>query len=162
MSTPPRRPSAGRGRTRRSPAWTIAPYVGFARTRGKLRGSREVKRGSRYEGIVLDPPKYGRGPAGEVWRLFEDLPELAGRCAELLADDAGFLLLNAYAARISGLSLGGLVSRTRSHGRGGRVDWGELACARMRRRRSARGRPVLLRPLAARLMSPDPRARSPP
>ncbi len=88
--------------------------------------AREAKRGSRYQGIILDPPKYGRGPAGEVWRLFEDLPELVGLCAELLADDADFLLLNAYAARISGLSLANLVSGALA-GRGGTVDWGELA-----------------------------------
>ncbi|MHB8283965.1 MAG: class I SAM-dependent methyltransferase, partial [Caulobacteraceae bacterium] len=54
---------------------------------------REVRRGSRYDGIILDPPKYGRGPTGEVWRLFEDLPELARLCAELLSPDADFLLL---------------------------------------------------------------------
>ena len=88
--------------------------------------AREVKRGSRYQGIILDPPKYGRGPGGEVWRLFEDLPGLVGQCAELLAENADFLLLNAYAARISGLSLGHLVSAALP-GRAGRVDWGELA-----------------------------------
>src|SRR5690606_10730860 len=44
---------------------------------------REVKRGNKYDGIILDPPKYGRGPTGEVWRLFEDLPELLGLCAQL-------------------------------------------------------------------------------
>ena len=88
--------------------------------------AREVKRGSRYQGVILDPPKYGRGPAGEIWRLFEDLPELVGLCAQLLSDDADFLLLNAYAARISGLSLAHLVSGALS-GRGGLVDWGELA-----------------------------------
>jgi 23S rRNA (cytosine1962-C5)-methyltransferase len=87
---------------------------------------REVKRGSRYEGIILDPPKYGRGPGGEVWRLFEDLPELARLCAELLSDRASFLLLNAYAARISGLSLAHLMAETLSV-RAGRIDWGELA-----------------------------------
>lgn len=87
---------------------------------------REVRRGARYEGIILDPPKYGRGPAGEVWRLFEDLPELARLCAELLSERARFLLLNAYAARISGLSLAHLVVETLP-GRGGLVDWGELA-----------------------------------
>ena len=88
--------------------------------------AREVKRGSRYQGIILDPPKYGRGPGGEVWRLFEDLPELVAQCAELLADGADFLLLNAYAARISGLSLAHLVSSALP-GRTGVVDWGELA-----------------------------------
>ena len=88
--------------------------------------AREARRGSRYDAIILDPPKYGRGPAGEVWRLFEDLPELVALCAEVLAGDADFLLLNAYAARISGLSLAHLVSGALP-GRGGTVDWGELA-----------------------------------
>jgi len=87
---------------------------------------REVKRGSLYDGIILDPPKYGRGPTGEVWRLFEDLPGLLQDCAALLSPDADFLLLNAYAARISGLSLSHLM-REALVGRGGMIDWGELA-----------------------------------
>jgi hypothetical protein len=88
--------------------------------------AREVRRGSRYDGIVLDPPKYGRGPDGEVWRLFEDLPELAGLCAELLSENAKFLVLNAYAERISGAALSGLLA-DKLQGRGGRIEWGELA-----------------------------------
>ncbi|HEY8617645.1 class I SAM-dependent methyltransferase [Phenylobacterium sp.] len=88
--------------------------------------AREVRRGSRYDGIILDPPKYGRGPTGEVWRLFEDLPELAGLCAELLSDNAQFLILNAYAERISGAALAGLLAHTLK-GRGGSIEWGELA-----------------------------------
>jgi len=87
---------------------------------------RELKRGSLYDGIILDPPKYGRGPTGEVWRLFEDLPELAAACAALLAPDADFLLLNAYAARVSGLSLAHLMTGDLGQ-RCGRIDWGELA-----------------------------------
>ncbi len=87
---------------------------------------REARRGSRYEGIILDPPKYGRGPGGEVWRLFEDLPELARLCAELLSEGAGFLVLNAYAERISGAALSGLLAEALK-GRGGRIEWGELA-----------------------------------
>ncbi len=87
---------------------------------------REVRRGSRYDGIILDPPKYGRGPDGEVWKLFENLPELAGLCAELLSDNASFLLLNAYAERISGAALAGLLSEKLAK-RGGRIEWGELA-----------------------------------
>jgi 23S rRNA (cytosine1962-C5)-methyltransferase len=87
---------------------------------------REARRGSRYDGIILDPPKYGRGPTGEVWRLFEDLPELAALCAELLSEHASFLILNAYAARISGAALSGLLAE-RLQDRGGRIDWGELA-----------------------------------
>ncbi|HEX2560459.1 class I SAM-dependent methyltransferase [Phenylobacterium sp.] len=87
---------------------------------------REVRRGSRYDGIILDPPKYGRGPGGEVWRLLEDLPELSALCAELLSEKAKFLLLNAYAERISGAALASLLAE-RLAGRGGRIDWGELA-----------------------------------
>ena len=88
--------------------------------------AREVRRGSKYDGIILDPPKYGRGPTGEVWRLFEDMPDLLKDCAALLADDADFLLLNAYAARVSGLSLAHLMVEAMQN-RGGRIDWGELA-----------------------------------
>lgn len=90
--------------------------------------AREVRRGSKYDGIILDPPKYGRGANGEVWRLFEDMPDLLKDCAALLSDDASFLLLNAYAARISGLSLAHMMAEA-THDRGGRIDWGELALA---------------------------------
>jgi 23S rRNA (cytosine1962-C5)-methyltransferase len=87
---------------------------------------REARRGSQYEGIILDPPKYGRGPGGEVWRLFEDLPELARLCAGLLSGNASFLVLNAYAERISGAALSGLLAEVLAD-RGGRIEWGELA-----------------------------------
>jgi 23S rRNA (cytosine1962-C5)-methyltransferase len=87
--------------------------------------AREVRRGSLYDGIVLDPPKYGRGPAGEVWRLTEDLAGLIEGCAALLTLDAQFLLLNAYSERLSGLALAGLLAQALD-GRGGRVEWGEL------------------------------------
>lgn len=86
---------------------------------------REDRRGNRYDGIILDPPKFGRGPDGEVWRLFEDLPEMVHLCGGLLGEDASFLILNAYAARISGASMAGLVAEAVD--RPGRVDWGELA-----------------------------------
>ncbi len=87
---------------------------------------REIRRGARYDGIILDPPKYGRGPTGEVWRLYEDLPGLIAGCGELLADDASFLLLNAYSERLTGLALAGLLADTLT-GRDGVIDWGELS-----------------------------------
>jgi len=93
--------------------------------------AREVRRGSKYEGVILDPPKYGRGPDGQVWRLFEDLPELAAQCAELLSENAKFLVLNAYAERISGAALAGLLAE-KLEGRGGRIEWGELALTEQR------------------------------
>jgi 23S rRNA (cytosine1962-C5)-methyltransferase len=89
---------------------------------------REERRRSTYDAIVLDPPKYGRGPTGEVWRLFEDLAELVRLAGGLLSPEADFMLVNAYAARISGLSLSHLLAET-LQGRGGRIDWGELALA---------------------------------
>jgi len=87
---------------------------------------REIRRGQTYDAIILDPPKYGRGPNGETWRLFEDLPALLADCCALLSPEPAFLVLNGYAERISGLSLGGLLASALP-GRGGRIDWGELA-----------------------------------
>ena len=97
---------------------------------------REVRRGARYDGIILDPPKYGRGPAGEVWRLHEDLPALIEGCAALLSQGASFLLLNAYSERLSGLALAGLLADGLS-GRAGQIDWGELALSEEARDRGA-------------------------
>ena len=96
--------------------------------------ARELRRGSRYDGIVLDPPKYGRGPAGEVWRLYDDLPDLIAGCASLLSADASFLLLNGYSERLSGLALASLM-RDALAGRGGVIDWGELALMESQGRR---------------------------
>ena len=87
---------------------------------------RELRRGSQYEGIILDPPKYGRGPTGEVWRLFEDLPELLHNAVGLLSANASFVILNAYAERVSAFSLATLLAEALA-GHGGRIDYGELA-----------------------------------
>ena len=92
---------------------------------------RELRRGSRYDAVILDPPKYGRGPGGEVWRLHEDLPQMVRDCAALLSPDARFLILNAYAERISGLALAHLLRETLA-GRGGRIEFGELTLAETR------------------------------
>lgn len=66
---------------------------------------REVRRGSRYDGIILDPPKYGRGTKGEVWRLFECLPELLDLCRQVLSDNPRFVVATVYAIRMSSLAL---------------------------------------------------------
>ena len=65
---------------------------------------REARRGALYDGIILDPPKFGRGPGGEVWRLLDDLPELIAGCAALLSPDASFLLMEESGARGVGVS----------------------------------------------------------
>jgi len=72
---------------------------------------REGRRGARYNGVILDPPKHGRGPAGEVWRLYDDLAVLVAACAALIGGPAPFLLVNAYAERLSSLALAGLWRR---------------------------------------------------
>jgi 23S rRNA (cytosine1962-C5)-methyltransferase len=68
--------------------------------------AREVRRERRYDGILLDPPKYGRGPDGEVWRLEEDLPGLIANCRQLLDANSRFLFLTVYAVRMSAYRIG--------------------------------------------------------
>ncbi len=72
--------------------------------------AREVRRGKRYDGIILDPPKFGRGPEGEVWRLEEHLPGLVHDCARLLDSESRFLFLTVYAVRMSSLAIAGLLA----------------------------------------------------
>ncbi|HYD37450.1 MAG TPA: class I SAM-dependent methyltransferase [Allosphingosinicella sp.] len=88
--------------------------------------AREVRRGRRYDGIILDPPKYGRGPTGEVWRLEEDLPGLIADCRRLLDADSRFLVLTVYAVRMSALAIGELLSQALAD-LGGRVECGDMA-----------------------------------
>jgi 23S rRNA (cytosine1962-C5)-methyltransferase len=88
--------------------------------------AREVRRGKRYDGIILDPPKFGRGPEGEVWRLEEHLPGLIGDCARLLDQDSRFLFLTVYAVRLSSLALAGLLAEALAQ-LPGRIEHGELA-----------------------------------
>lgn len=88
--------------------------------------AREVRRERRYDGILLDPPKYGRGPDGEVWRLEEDLPELISNCRALLDEDSKFLFLTVYAVRMSAMAIGNLVQSYFTD-LGGKVEFGELA-----------------------------------
>lgn len=66
---------------------------------------REVRRQVRYDGIIIDPPKFGRGPKGEVWKLEESLPVLLEACRALLSQQPLFVVLTVYAFRISALSL---------------------------------------------------------
>ncbi|MBC9034280.1 class I SAM-dependent methyltransferase [Sphingomonas sp. JC676] len=90
--------------------------------------AREVRRGRRYDGIILDPPKWGRGPTGEVWKLEESLPGLIADAAKLLDAKSRFLFLTVYAVRMSSVALGELLNQELK-GLGGTVDCGEL-CVR--------------------------------
>lgn len=88
--------------------------------------AREVRRGKRYDGIILDPPKFGRGPTGEIWRIEEGLAPLVRDCRALLDDDSRFLFLTVYAVRMSSLSLAGMLDEIFA-GLPGKVEHGDLA-----------------------------------
>ncbi len=88
--------------------------------------AREVRRGRRYDGVFLDPPKFGRGPEGEVWRLEEHLAPLLANCVKLLDSDSRFLVLTVYAVRMSALSIGELLKQLTAE-LGGQVECGEMA-----------------------------------
>lgn len=88
--------------------------------------AREVRRERRYDGILLDPPKYGRGPDGEIWHLETDLAGLIGDCRKLLDANSRFLFLTVYAVRMSAMALGALLE-TQFQDLPGKVEYGELA-----------------------------------
>jgi 23S rRNA (cytosine1962-C5)-methyltransferase len=88
--------------------------------------AREVRRERRYDGIILDPPKFGRGPKNETWRLEESLPDLIGDCAKLLDDKSAFLFLTVYAVRMSSLSIAGLLNEALGD-LPGTIEHGDLA-----------------------------------
>jgi 23S rRNA (cytosine1962-C5)-methyltransferase len=88
--------------------------------------AREVRRGKTYHVILIDPPKFGRGPDGEVWDLFQGLPALLKNAEQLLAADKSALMLTVYAIRASALAFEQLAADVLS-GRGGNLSAGELA-----------------------------------
>lgn len=87
---------------------------------------REVRRGNKYQAIIMDPPAFGRGPKGQVWKVEDDLVPFLAECSKLLADDALFLWMTMYSIESSSLSLANLLGDI-VQGRGGRVRCGELA-----------------------------------
>ena len=88
--------------------------------------AREVRRGRQYDVILIDPPKFGRGPDGEVWDLFSDLPPLLADCVKLLAPGRAAMVLTAYAIRASAIAFD-QVMREQVGARGGTFETGELA-----------------------------------
>jgi 23S rRNA (cytosine1962-C5)-methyltransferase len=86
---------------------------------------REERRGSRYDIVLLDPPAYGRGPKGEVWQLFEDLPALVEICRAILTPRPLAMVLTAYSIRASFFAIHALM-RDAFAGMGGTVESGEL------------------------------------
>ncbi len=86
---------------------------------------REIKRGNKYDAVIMDPPKFGRGPKGEIWEIEKDLPKLLSRVRKVLSDKPLFVILNSYAIDSSSLSLGYALENA-MEGLSGEVSSGEL------------------------------------
>jgi 23S rRNA (cytosine1962-C5)-methyltransferase len=87
--------------------------------------NRELKRGQKYDGIIMDPPAFGHSPTGKTWKFNRDLPILLDICVNLLSDNAKFLLINGYATNSSALSLNNLAEDALTK-RGGKIESGEI------------------------------------
>lgn len=87
---------------------------------------REIRRGHVYDAIIMDPPSYGRGPGGEVWKLEDGLDGLIALAAALLSPDALFFSVNSYTTGLSARTVGYLLELRVKNGRGGQVDCAEL------------------------------------
>lgn len=70
---------------------------------------REIRRGHKYDALIMDPPSYGRGPSGELWKLEDDIDELISLCAKVISDDALFVLVNSYTTGLSASTVGYLL-----------------------------------------------------
>ena len=86
---------------------------------------REARRGVKYDGIILDPPKFGRGPKGEVWEVYKSLPDLLAACRECLSHKPLFVITTVYAVRASAIHVAQAMDDMMS-AFGGKIDMGEL------------------------------------
>ena len=86
---------------------------------------REAKRGMKYDGIILDPPKFGRGPKGEVWEVYKSLPNLLDECRKCLSDNPLFVIVTVYAVRASAIHIAQAVDEMMKKHKG-TLDSGEL------------------------------------
>jgi len=99
--------------------WILEDAVKFCR--------REARRGNVYEAILLDPPAFGRGPGGELWKVERDLPELLRICRDLLSPAARLVILTIYTIDASSVLCGNLLAEMTAHLQGGKIEFGELA-----------------------------------
>ena len=87
---------------------------------------RELRRGNHYDGIIMDPPSYGRGPGGEVWKLEDCIDDLIGLCAGLLSENPLFFLVNSYTTGLSPMTMQYMLERRLAPVHGGHAEAGEL------------------------------------
>ena len=86
---------------------------------------REIKRGNKYDAVIMDPPKFGRGPKGEIWKIEEDLANLLQKVRAVLSEDALFVILTSYAIEASSVSLGHSLADAMKD-MDGQIEQGEL------------------------------------
>ncbi|MBR2499474.1 MAG: class I SAM-dependent methyltransferase [Clostridia bacterium] len=73
---------------------------------------REIRRGNRYDGIIMDPPSYGRGPGGEVWKIEDEIYPLVQKCSQILSDNPLFFLINSYTTGLQASVLTNILTLT--------------------------------------------------
>lgn len=94
---------------------------------------REIRRGHKYDGIIMDPPSYGRGPGGEVWKIENEIFDLIELCTELLSDQALFFLVNSYTTGLSGSVMDNILKLTVQKRFGGEIRSDEVGLPVMTR-----------------------------
>lgn len=87
---------------------------------------REARRGNKYDGIIMDPPSYGRGPSGEVWKLEDNIGKFVSSAAAILSDDPLFFLVNSYTTGLSASTMGYILGLEIAAKRGGKVVSDEI------------------------------------
>lgn len=87
---------------------------------------REIRRGNKYDAVILDPPSYGRGPTGEMWKLEDNIGAFLELCERVLSDDPLFVILNSYTTGLQPASMSYLLSLKIKGKRGGRVESDEI------------------------------------
>jgi 23S rRNA (cytosine1962-C5)-methyltransferase len=98
--------------------WIVDDCAGFLK--------REIRRGRRYDALMMDPPSYGRGPAGEKWKLEDNLYDLALLCADALCDAPAFVIINSYTAGLPPAALTYIAGSIFTKRFGGRAESHEL------------------------------------
>lgn len=83
---------------------------------------RELRRGNKYKGIIMDPPSYGRGPSGEAWKIEDMLYDLVESCAQLLDDEPVFFLINSYTTGLQPQTLTNILQHTVANKFGGKIE----------------------------------------
>ena len=87
---------------------------------------REIRRGNKYDGIIMDPPSYGRGPKGEIWKIEDSIYPFIELTSQILSEDAIFFLINSYTTGLQPAVLSYMINTVLVPKFGGRVESGEI------------------------------------